>query len=123
MLGGLGIAKKKVVAGKAATLRFRTSEGGTVRVVVARRTSGRKVKGRCRPKTRKNRKRDTCAFYKQVKSVTKAGVAPGDVAVRFTTKKGKKKLRPGRYRATVTVTDAAGNRSKPLRVSFRIVRR
>jgi len=104
-------------------VRFRTSEGGTVRVVVARKTSGRKVQGRCRPKTRKNRKRKKCAFYKKVKTVTKAGVAPGDVTVRFKTKQGKKKLPPGRYRATVTVTDAAGNVSKPLRVSFRIVRR
>ena len=123
VLGGIAVAKKKVVAGKAATVRFRTSEGGTVRVVLARRTTGRKVKGRCRPRTRRNRARKQCTFYKKVKSVTKAGVAPGDVAVRFKTKKGKKKLPPGRYRATVTVTDAAGNVSAPLRVSFRIVRR
>ena len=44
---------------------------------LARKTTGRKVKGRCRPKTRKNRARKQCAFYKNVKSVTKAGVAPG----------------------------------------------
>ena len=55
VLGGLSVAKAKVVAGKAAVLRFTTSEGGTVRAVVARRTKGRKSGGRCRPLTRKNR--------------------------------------------------------------------
>ena len=64
-----------------------------------------------------------CAYFKTVKTVTKAGVAPGEVVVRFKTRKAKKKLAPGRYRATVTVLDAAGNASNTLRVKFRIVRR
>ena len=123
VLGGLSVAKAKVVAGKAAVLRFTTSEGGTVRAVVARRTKGRKSGGRCRPLTRKNRKKKKCSFYKTVKTVTKAGVAPGEVVLRIKTRKGKKKLAPGRYRATVTVLDAAGNASNTLRVKFRIVRR
>jgi hypothetical protein len=32
------------------------------------------------------------------------------------------KLRPGRYRATLIATDAAGNRSRPKRVAFRVAR-
>ncbi|HYI19717.1 MAG TPA: hypothetical protein VD836_13475 [Solirubrobacteraceae bacterium] len=123
VLGGLSVAKAKVVAGKAAVLRFTTSEGGTVRAVVARRTKGRKSGGRCRPLTRKNRKKKKCSFYKTAKTVTKAGVAPGEVVLRIRTRQGKKKLAPGRYRATVTVLDAAGNASNTLRVKFRIVRR
>ena len=33
------------------------------------------------------------------------------------------RLRPGRYRATLLATDAAGNRSEPRRTTFRVVRR
>jgi hypothetical protein len=33
-----------------------------------------------------------------------------------------RKLRPGRYRATLVATDAAGNRSKARRVTFRVKR-
>jgi hypothetical protein len=36
---------------------------------------------------------------------------------------GGKRLRPGAYRARFTATDAAGNRSRPRTVRFRIVRR
>jgi hypothetical protein len=36
---------------------------------------------------------------------------------------GRRALRPGRYRATIVATDAAGNRSAPKVVRFRVVRR
>jgi hypothetical protein len=36
---------------------------------------------------------------------------------------GRTKLRPGTYRATLTATDAAGNRSRARTVSFRVVKR
>jgi hypothetical protein len=35
----------------------------------------------------------------------------------------KRRLKPGRYRATLVATDASGNRSQPGRVAFRVVRR
>jgi hypothetical protein len=40
----------------------------------------------------------------------------------FSGRIGKKTLRPGTYRATLVATDAAGNRSLPKRLKFRIVR-
>ena len=48
------------------------------------------------------------------------GVA-GENSFPFSGRIGKKKLKPGRYRATLTAKDPAGHVSKPKRLSFRIV--
>ena len=42
---------------------------------------------------------------------------------KFSGRIGKKALKPGRYRLTLVATDAAGNRSAPKRLTFRVVRR
>jgi hypothetical protein len=42
---------------------------------------------------------------------------------RFTGRLRARKLRPGRYRLVMVATDPAGNRSKPKRTKFRVVRR
>jgi hypothetical protein len=44
------------------------------------------------------------------------------VRTRFSGRIGRRKLAPGRYRATLGATDAAGNRAAVRRVSFTIVR-
>jgi hypothetical protein len=46
----------------------------------------------------------------------------GANTLRFSGRIGRKALRPGRYGAVITATDAAGNRSAPRRLSFRVVR-
>jgi Domain of unknown function (DUF5122) beta-propeller len=46
----------------------------------------------------------------------------GGNRVRFSGRVGRRALRPGRYRATLTAVDAAGKRSKPATVAFRVVR-
>ena len=43
--------------------------------------------------------------------------------VAFSGKVGRKRLKPGRHRATLRAVDAAGNRSAPRRIRFRVVRR
>jgi hypothetical protein len=47
----------------------------------------------------------------------------GANAVSFSGRIGRKALRAGSYRVTVSAKDAAGNRSKGRRTSFTIVRR
>lgn len=47
----------------------------------------------------------------------------GGNRVRFTGRVGRRVLRPGRYRATLTAVDATGGRSEARAVTFRIVRR
>jgi hypothetical protein len=44
----------------------------------------------------------------------------GKNALRFSGRIGSRALKPGRYRAVLTATDAAGNRSAPKRLSFRV---
>jgi hypothetical protein len=53
-------------------------------------------------------------------SLTRSGKA-GANSLRFSGRLGRKALKPGAYRAVITATDAAGNRSAPKVVRFRIV--
>ena len=46
----------------------------------------------------------------------------GGNRVRFSGRVGRRALRPGRYRASLTAIDAKGNRTKPQTVRFRVVR-
>jgi hypothetical protein len=56
-----------------------------------------------------------------VGKLTRSG-AKGANTIKFSGRIGKKALKAGRYRAVLTATDAAGNRSSASRVSFRVVR-
>jgi hypothetical protein len=47
----------------------------------------------------------------------------GRNTVLFSGRIGVRALKPGRYRLTIVAADEAGNRSRPVRRSFRIVRR
>ncbi len=47
----------------------------------------------------------------------------GANSIRFSGRIGSKALKPGSYRALLTATDAAGNRSAPKSASFRVVAR
>ena len=55
--------------------------------------------------------------------LTRRGLRAGRRAVALSGRVGKKALAPGTYRLTVTATDAAGNRSNPVRLLFTVVRR
>ena len=110
-------AKRKPARG--ATVKYRLSEAATVTFTVERAVRGRKKKGRCVPGRRKGK---ACTSYKKVKgSFTHAGGA-GANSLRFSGRLARKPLRPGRYRLVGTARDAAGNVSKTVRTSFRIVR-
>jgi hypothetical protein len=54
-----------------------------------------------------------------VGTLKRAG-ATGNNRIRLTTRIGRKRLKPGRYVMTIRATDAAGNRSRPRRLTFRI---
>lgn len=105
-------------------LTFTADEAGIVKVTIARRTTGRRSGARCVKPTRKLRRRKACTRLTSVGSFTRTGKA-GANSVAFTRKVGRRTLGAGRYRATVVVTDAAGNRSKPRSVDFtiRVVRK
>ena len=83
------------------TLRFRLSEAATVRVTIERRKTGR---------------------WRKAGALKARKLAAGRRSIRITGKLGKRRLKPGRYRAVLRATDAAGNRSRAARVAFRVIR-
>jgi hypothetical protein len=106
-----------------ATLRFSLSEPGSVVFRAQRATKGRRVGGKCRRATAKNRKRRPCTRFVAVRGSFKAKGVAGANRARFRGRIGGRKLRPGRYRLVAVARDAAGNASVPARTPFRIVRR
>jgi hypothetical protein len=108
-------------AAKGTTLIYVVSEPSTVTFAVKRSTTGRKVGGKCRAKTRKNASRKRCRRF------TKAGAfrtaaSQGENRKPFSGRIGRRSLRPAKYRALVTAVDAAGNRSKPKTLKFKVVK-
>jgi hypothetical protein len=90
------VKPKKFRRKRGTTFRYRLSEAATVVFTIQRRKGKRYVKA---------------------KRFTKASKA-GANKWKFTTRK----LKAGRYRPTLVATDAAKTRSKPKRLTFRIVR-
>ena len=110
------------VAARGTTFRYSLSEAATVTFAIERRTSGRRVGGACRAKSRSNARRPKCARFDQVGSF-EAPVGAGVNATPFSGRIATKPLQPGAWRALLTAVDAAGNASKPTSASFRVVRR
>ena len=116
VLSSLKLTRKRFRVGRAATarvasarkpkrkrgtaFRFRLSEDAQVRIALSRRVHGKR-----RP----------------AGSLRRAG-HKGLNRIAFSGRVGKRALRPGRYRAAITATDAAGHRSKTRRVRFVVVR-
>ena len=120
------VAKKRTAlvsrrAKRGSAFLFTLSENARASIAIARARPGRRSGKRC-VKPRKQLKR-RCTRYVVQAILTRTKTKQGSNKVAFTGRLGKRKLKPGRYRATVGAVDAAGNRAKPRRVSFRIVRR
>jgi hypothetical protein len=58
-----------------------------------------------------------------VGTIVRRGLTKTSSKVAFGGRIGRRALSPGRYRATISATDGAGNRSARKRTSFRIVAR
>jgi hypothetical protein len=98
-------------------VRFSLSEAATVTIRVQRRTTGRRVSGRCVKRTKANRSRPRCVRFVRLRGRLTAQATSGANELRFR----RRKLPQGRYRLVATAVDDAGNRSAPVRVRFRIV--
>jgi hypothetical protein len=104
------------------TFRFTLSEDARTRLSFERVAKGRRVRGKCRKPTRKNRRRPSCKRFVKVKRAITVNAKSGPNRVRFQGRFTRRaKLKPGRYRLTVRATDAAGNVSAPARTNFRLL--
>jgi hypothetical protein len=105
-------------------ITYRLSETATVTFKVQRALKGRRIRGRCRPATRRNklRSRRKCKRYKTLRGSFKHTGGAGANSVRFTGRLRNRRLKVGRYRMVATAVDPAGNKSKAVRHTFRIIR-
>jgi hypothetical protein len=115
--------KRKVKRGT--RFRYTLSEAAKVTITIERKLKGRRVKrGKkrvCARPTRKNRKKRRCTRFKRA-GILSAQKAAGRQNTPFTGRLKGKALKRGSYRATLVATDAQGAKSKPRRLTFRIVK-
>jgi hypothetical protein len=103
-----------------ARLRWQLSEAADIAVTIARPLPGRRSAKRCVAPTKRNAGGKRCTRYRTIGRFTIRNAAAGAGSRAFTGKLGKRTLKRGRYRATLIAIDAAGNRSAPKRIAFRI---
>jgi hypothetical protein len=110
--------------GRGTSLRFTSSEAATLTLRFERAGAGRRatVKGQrvCRPVKRRPKTR-ACTAYRLEGTLTRS-IRSGAGAVAFSGRINRRSLPRGTHRVTLVATDAAGNRSRPVRLTFRIVR-
>jgi alpha-tubulin suppressor-like RCC1 family protein len=107
---------------KGATFRYTVSEPARVVFTVQRVLAGRKARSKCRKPSRANRGKRRCTRYSLFGRFAQQAAAGANTKT-WSGKIGRKKLAPGRYRATLVATDAAANHSLPRRLLFKVVRR
>ena len=101
--------------------RYRLSEAARVLFTISRAKPGRRAGQRCVRTKRRNRARRRCTRFVLVRRFA-AQAHAGRNTRAFSGKIGRKALKPGTYRATLTATDAAGNVSASRRLPVRVVR-
>jgi len=141
--GGFRVGDSTLFPGQATSFTFTSSEAGFAVLTVQKQVKGLKVKvrgkRRCVPQTRKRlralrRSAGSAAAFRRLlrqrrcKAYTKIGsirqtVGPGRNTIRFSGRIAGHRLRPGRYRALLVITDSAGNVSRVERINFRVLRR
>ena len=96
------------IAVRARTLQYSLSENAAVRVRVQKAGKGRRVRGKCRRQTLRNRSRPRCTRWISLGSFTDSGEAGANAR---TIPRGLRRanLAPGLYRVVITATDVAGN--------------
>ena len=141
--GSFTMGDPTLFPGQGTSFTFNSSEAGLAVLTVQKQVPGLKmrIRGRlrCVPQTRKRlralrrqagsatafrrllRKR-RCTAYKRIGSIRQA-VSPGRNTIYFSGRIAGRRLRPGRYRALLVITDSAGNRSRVERIRFRVLRR
>ncbi|HEY7630096.1 MAG TPA: hypothetical protein VH817_05325, partial [Thermoleophilaceae bacterium] len=100
-VSGLKVSKNRV--------SYRLNEAAaSVKFKLAKASKGRKVKGKCVRKTKRNARRPSCTRFSTLGAGWDGPAAVGNNSVAIPKIHGRK-LGAGRYKLTMTVTDAAGN--------------
>jgi hypothetical protein len=120
-LFALARAATPVAAGVPHGTRFRytLSEQARITLTLRRAHPGRRAGGRCVRPSPRLRHAKPCIRYVGVGMLRRTGTQ-GANSIRFSGRIGRRALRPGRYRAVIAATDAAGNRSALRTATFRV---
>lgn len=108
-------------ASTGAAFGYTLSEPASVGFTIERLSKGRRVNGKCVKPKRKNRGRKACTRARPLGSFDRKS-SRGPSSQRFSGKIGRKRLKPGRYRATLEAVDASSNASLPRRIGFRVLK-
>jgi hypothetical protein len=101
---------------------FTLNQQARVSFAFTQQVAGRKVKGKCVARTRRNRHRRSCRRTLTRGTLSFAGHS-GRNRVSFQGRiSARRKLPLGRYTLVITATNAAGQTSAPQRLSFAIVK-
>jgi hypothetical protein len=140
--GSFSVADPTLLPGQRTSFSFNSSEAGLAVLTVQKQVPGLKmrIRGRlrCVPQTRKRLRalrkiagsdaafrrllrRRRCTAYKRIGSIRQT-VSPGRNTINFNGRIAGRRLRPGRYRAMLRITDSAGNVSRVERIRFRVLR-
>jgi hypothetical protein len=120
VLSGLTVRPRAFAARRGTTISYRLSEAAAVSFTIQRRVSGRRKGKRCVTRRREGRR---CFRYIRLSGGFQHAGHPGKNSLRFRGRLGKATLRRARYRLEAVPRDAAGNRGRSIRASFRIRRR
>ena len=101
---------------------YTLSEAGTTTFTVDRKTSGRRVSGKCKAKTKKNAAKRKCTRWVKVRGSFTLPAKAGKNSFTFRGRIGGKSLKPGSYRLNSTATDPANNKSPLKRKAFKVVK-
>jgi Tol biopolymer transport system component len=112
------IARTKV----GTTISFRLDEAGQVTLGFQRKATGRRVGGKCRKQTSRNRSKRRCNRFVSAGSIPAFAGKVGLNRVRFQGRLSRsRRLALGRYRVVLSVRDSAANRSTRNGPTFTIV--
>ena len=106
---------------KGTTFNYTLSQAATIKIAISQRLPGRRAGKRCVART-KRRHVAKCTRVLSRGTLTRTS-HQGANTVAFSGRIGSKPLRPGRYQATLTATNAAGKKTSPQTVYFTVVAR
>ena len=116
---GASLTLKTINPFGSTVINYAVSEDATVKAVFKRARSGRKVAGRCRKPTRRNRNTKRCTRFTNVGTLEQT-IASRTGSISFVGLMRGKPLKVGRYRIELTATDVAGNKSKKKNLTLRV---
>ena len=115
--------RKKPATPTGTTFTYTLSAPGTLTITMSRAESGRRNGKKCVKPSSKNKKAKKCTRYVKRGTLTRRNLKTGKGRLAFTGRIGRKALPTGRYKATLTATNAARKKGTARSVSFTIVAR